>query len=90
MNPNYLHEFNPARHGRCKTIVSGRICGMDQHHLPHVRASEIKLNLPFQEFTASIDEEYYGYIAVRIPDGDATEEARQFIEDAIREKLESL
>jgi hypothetical protein len=98
MDPNYLHEYNPRRKdGACKTIVGGRnatICGGLPEDVRHVRflirQQAEAGRRPFFEFNVSIDEEYDGYVSVRILDGAADEDARQFIEDAIREKLERL
>jgi hypothetical protein len=95
MDPNYMHEFNPARHGRCKTIIGGRnarICGQDENGIPHIRhtkKSEASFAEAFEYFDVVFDDD--GNLRVRFGfPVIATEEMRQFVEDAIREKLESL
>ncbi len=91
MDPNYLHEFNPARHGRCKTIVAGRICGLTSDWIAHTRFQDSKAETPFESFEvveadavfSELHVQLFG-LSIRI------EDARQFVEDAIREKLERL
>lgn len=91
MDPNYMHEFNPARHGRCKTIVGGRICGLTEDWIAHIRYEQNRVRAPFENFEVAISDEYtyqleVTLVGVRHP----TEEMRKFVEDAIREKLERL
>lgn len=91
MDPNYLHEFNPNRHGYCKSIISGRHCGLGDIADVHVRYEQNRVRAPFENFEVAISDEYtyqleVTLVGVRHP----TEEMRKFVEDAIREKLESL
>ena len=89
MDLNYMHEYDPARHGGCKTIVSGRICGQLENYQPHIRFQARKEDALFQSFevreSKCFDAFHVNFCGVR-----ATEEMRQFVEDAIREKLERL
>ena len=93
MDPSYMHEFNPNREGFCKSIIAGRHCGLRMDWVSHIRYEANKPELPFGEFEVFIDDasgrmdvisvEIHGVMC-------SPEEMRQFVEDAIREKLERL
>jgi hypothetical protein len=90
MDPNYLHEYNPRRKdGACKTIVAGRICGMPGDFEPHIRAATADKTLPFEGFEVESGESYDRVVIVF---GDVFDTTRtlNFVEDAIREKMERL
>jgi hypothetical protein len=88
-DPNHMHEFNPSRRGVCKTIIGSRICGGSEADAAHVLYEQNRVHAPFENFevreSESFDAFHIHFHGVR-----ATEEMRQFVEDAIREKLESL
>jgi len=96
MDPNYLHEFNPNRNNRCKSSVNGRICYMSEQYIAHARyaAAEAKrtegIAGSFQEFQVLINDSTCDIDVCAPNTGVPSEEMRQFVEDAIREKLESL
>ena len=91
-----MHEFNPNLHGSCKTYVGGarnlHICGMSAEYVAHVRwivNESVKVVKPFEEFEVRESESFDAF-HIHFHGERATEEMRQFVEDAIREKLESL
>jgi hypothetical protein len=92
-DPRYIHEFDPNCGGKCKKIISDRHCHEREDFLPHVRFREMQeeceRRIPFVTFTVhnvGIDE-----MVIRFPDNaESTEEMRQFVEDAIQEKLDRL
>jgi hypothetical protein len=87
MDPNHVHEFNPSRKGCCKTIIGSRICGGVATDEVHTRFKPDQAL--FEEFEVRESEDYDG-LFVHFPGRRATEGLRQFVEDAIREKLEGL
>jgi hypothetical protein len=96
-DPNYMHEFSPNRNDKCKSIVSGRICGMPVEYEAHTRYAEKKLKEgPRRRLLEDFDDydvcesEDYDKLVICFNGVRAEEEMRQFVEDAIREKLESL
>jgi hypothetical protein len=90
MDPNYAHEFNPNRQGFCKSIIRGRICGLPEEWTAHIRFAEKEKELPFFGIPEVRESEDYDKLLVIFEDVRCTEGMRKWVEDAIREKLESL
>jgi hypothetical protein len=94
MDATYMHEFDPNRRGVCKTIVGGRknahSCFLPEGHEVHIRFEANKPEPPFENFNVFVPNDCYE-LAVCLANPIGTmEEIRQFVEDAIKEKLERL
>jgi hypothetical protein len=93
-----MHEFEPNVHGKCKVIVGGRnarYCHERADFLPHVRFREMEeehaRRIPFVSFGVVVNDDKLDELVVYFPaNGECTEEMRQFVASAIREKLDRL
>jgi hypothetical protein len=93
-----MHEFNPNRDGKCKAILGGRNayhCNEPEHFSPHVRFREMKeeeaSRVPFVDFSVTLNDDMVDELVVYFPsNSECTEEMRQFVQDAIQEKLDRL
>lgn len=90
MDPNHMHEFNPNRQGFCKSIISGRICGLPEEWTAHVRFREKQAERdlpPFENFNVYSSFESSDTFQVCVAGRSMSQDdVRQFVEDAIREK----
>jgi hypothetical protein len=94
MDATYMHEFNPNRNGWCKTIIGGRkhsqICAGPAAAVAHVRYEANKPEPPFENFNVFVPNDCYELAVCPANPIGTMEEIRQFVEDAIKEKLERL
>jgi hypothetical protein len=91
MDAGYMHEFDPNRAAFCKQIVNGRHCGLSDTADVHTRYEAARPEPPFDEFSVDIyEDDCFTHLSVQFNVPVPNEEIRQFVEDAIREKLDRL